>query len=124
MSHVMVPSTLQVEQTGSGSWTLRWLLTESVEPDPISGWRVEVSMDRGITWTVAIPDTGASVPTANFNDLSGGTSYRFRVRPVSGSRIGPPIAASSDTSSVEPPRAGATQALPMLAAALPSCGSP
>ena len=62
----------------------------------LTGHLVELSTDGGVTWSVAIADTGSVQGSATVTGLTNGTDYRFRVSGISSVGTGLPLALTSD----------------------------
>ena len=85
---------------GNNQVTLTWQQPNIVGPtSPITGYRVQYSVNGGATWTSA-PDVTTPVTTTVVGGLANGTGYIFRVRATSYSGDG---AWSSVTGVITPP---------------------
>ena len=65
----------------------------------ITGYRVQISLDAGDTWTTAIANTGTLNTIATVNDLANGVKYMFRVAAINAAGVG---AYSASTDAVIP----------------------
>ena len=63
---------------------------------PVTGYRIEQTVDGGNTWTVAVADTGISYGEYDVTGLVNGTTYQFRVGAINAAGIG-----SMSTASLE-----------------------
>jgi titin len=89
-----------VATAGDASVALRWAIPASSAGRVLTGYRIETSTD-GLSWTIAIADTGSVLPNAVVTGLTNGTTYQFRVTALAGSALG----ATSSATSTKPGRA-------------------
>ena len=80
---------------------LSWSSPMSDGGSPLTGYRVQVSMDNGATWSTSV-DTPVSLRSARITGLVGGTTYMFRV--VAINAVG--TSAPSNTATLTPVIAG------------------
>jgi len=79
------PTNLQVT-LGTGQAVLTWGVPASAGGSSIIDYRVESSIDNGLTWTT-VADGVSTATTATVPGLVNGTTYRFRVAAIT--EIGP-----------------------------------
>jgi len=79
------PTNLQVT-LGTGQAVLTWGVPASAGGSSITDYRVESSIDNGLTWTT-VADGVSTATTATVPGLVNGTTYRFRVAAIT--EIGP-----------------------------------
>lgn len=83
---------------GDGTVTLQWTAAAD-NGAPLVGHRVEKSTDNGVTWTVAVADTGSSASSAIVTGLTNYVPVRFRVTASNAIGAGP---ASTSSAAVTP----------------------
>ena len=75
------------------SVTLTWMEPENPGSGDLAGYRVEWSNDAGVTWTVAIDDTGSPDPSYTHRERTPRTAYDYRVSAInSDEAVGEPSA--------------------------------
>lgn len=72
------PTSVTAVQVGLSA-SVSWTAPTNTGGLSISGYKVEISSDNGSSYSVAILNTGSSATTWTSNNLTVGTSYRFRV---------------------------------------------
>jgi titin len=92
-----VPTALVV-LPGNTTATLSWTAPSTDGGSPVTGYRIERSVNAGSTWTVIVADTASTSTTYSATGLTNGTLYNFRVSALNAVTIG----ASSLAGSVVP----------------------
>lgn len=91
------PSLLRAEDKGLGVVDLTW--NESTWEGgvvPITGYRVESSIDGGTTWSTSVASTGSRDGFASITGLLIGTAYSFRVAGVNDRGVGATSVSSNE----------------------------
>ena len=70
------------------SINVSWKPTLIDNGNPVSGHQLQTSIDGGITWTIAIQNTGSPALSASFKAI-GGQRYLVRVAAINAAGIGP-----------------------------------
>jgi titin len=83
---------------GNTTATLSWTAPSTDGGSPVTGYRIERSVNAGSTWTVIVADTASTSTTYSATGLTNGTLYNFRVSALNAVTIG----ASSLAGSVVP----------------------
>jgi titin len=65
-----------------------WTAPASTGGAAISGYRVQVSTDAGVTWTTAIANTSSAGTTATVGGLTNGVTYQVRVAAITVNGVG------------------------------------
>lgn len=78
---------------------LSWAAPLTTGGSPVTGYRIERSDDNGVTWSVAVPNTGSTTTSKVFSGLTTPVSARFRVAALNAIGSSP---ASVGTTAVTP----------------------
>ncbi|NDF30882.1 MAG: hypothetical protein EB147_01465, partial [Acidimicrobiia bacterium] len=81
------PSNL-VAAASSGRAQLTWTAPVSTGGNPITGYRIEQTVDGGTTWTDAVVNTGTTATTYTLTGLDNGVTILFRVSAVTSAGSG------------------------------------
>ncbi|MTA27759.1 MAG: hypothetical protein F2562_02750, partial [Actinobacteria bacterium] len=81
------PSNL-VAAASSGQAQLSWVAPSSTGGNPITGYRIEQTVDGGTTWTDAVANTGTTATTYSLNGLDNGVTILLRVSAVTSAGSG------------------------------------
>ncbi|MTA27758.1 MAG: hypothetical protein F2562_02745, partial [Actinobacteria bacterium] len=73
---------------GNGTAALSWSTPLSNGGSAIVGYRVERSVDAGVTWTTVVADTASTATTYNASGLTNGSAVSFRVSALNASGVG------------------------------------
>ena len=85
------PTQLSAKAISPTEITLRWVAPRFDGGSDLTGYKIEVSEDRGVTWKVLRLNTGSLVPAYSHKNLAPGTWYRYRVSAVNHEQgAGPP----------------------------------
>lgn len=85
-------------QARDESVDLTWTAPAEDGGAAVTGYRIEVSLDGGETWSPAVADTGSADPSATVEGLTNGAAATFRVSAINDAGAGAP----SGTASVTP----------------------
>jgi titin len=99
------PTNLQVA-LGTGQAVITWDAPASAGGSTVSDYRVESSVDNGLTWTT-FSDGVSTATTATVPGLVNGTTYRFRVTGITELGLGIPSAPSAPVTPTAAPAAPA-----------------
>ena len=88
-----VPTSV-VGLSGNGQVELAWVAPTSTAANPVTGYKIQYSINGGTTWTAG-PVLTTTATTAIVPGLTNGQSYVFRVIATNGSGDGTPSAASA-----------------------------
>ena len=103
-----VPSGVSVSDLGVGeSLRVTWVAPSSNGGATISGYKIEVSTDSGVSWSDAVEDTGSAVVSHTVSSLTDGTPYRFKVSAINSAGLGAPSVMSGAATPTGPPNAAA-----------------
>ncbi len=89
------PTGLEVTPLNAAA-TLSWTAPGDSGGTPLTGYRVEKSLD-GVSWTVVVDDTGTTSTTRTATGLANGTAVTFRVSAISTVGVGTPSATGTTT---------------------------
>ncbi|UAJ79839.1 fibronectin type III domain-containing protein [Leifsonia sp. ZF2019] len=93
------PTGLQAEP-GAASAVLTWTAPDWTGGTALTGYRIEWSLDGGLTWTSA--DTGSTDTAYTVTGLANGVDTRFRVSAITGAGAGAASSPSSATPRTAP----------------------
>jgi titin len=82
---------------GDGQVSLSWTAPATTGGSAITGYRIDTTSDGGVTWTIAIADTGSTATTRVLTGLSNGTTYGFRIAALTSAGSGLPGASVAAT---------------------------
>ena len=82
---------------GDGQVSLSWTAPATTGGSAITGYRIDTTSDGGVTWTIAIADTGSTATTRILTGLSNGTTYGFRIAALTSAGSGLPGASVAAT---------------------------
>lgn len=90
-----VPTSVAATADGTSA-TVTWTAPTVTGGTAITGYKVEQSIDTGVTWTTAAADTASTAVTATYSDLTSGASYSFRVSAINAVGTGTASTASAE----------------------------
>ena len=103
-----VASGVSVSNLGVGeSLRVTWVAPSSNGGATITGYKIEVSANSGVSWSDAVADTGSAVVSHTVSSLTDGTPYRFRVSAINSAGLGAPSVMSAAATPTGPPNAAA-----------------
>ena len=91
------PRDLTAKAQGKDRIDLSWSPPDFDGGVPISGYRIDVSNNRGRTWSVLKANTGSTETTYSDEDLAPGTTRHYRVRAINSVGPGTPSDVASAT---------------------------
>ena len=91
------PRDLTAKAQGEDRIDLSWSPPDFDGGVPISGYRIDVSNNRGRTWSVLKANTGSTETTYSDEDLAPGTTRHYRVRAINSVGPGTPSDVASAT---------------------------
>ena len=118
------PTALTAGPGADSQMQLGWTAPADRGSQPITGYRIERSRDTDPrAWTDAVVDITGTATTWSDSDLTGGTTYHYRVRARNDVGLGDP---SEETSGTARPQAAlaATASYPLTAHAWPAATAP
>ena len=77
------PTSLRASVDRRNEIDLAWTAPADNVAAPVTGYLIEVSEDAGLNWTEVKADTGSTRTTYVHTDLTGGTTYHYRVTAIS-----------------------------------------
>jgi len=95
---------------GDGSVVLTWQAPAAGGGRVVIGYRIEVSTDGGVHWTVLVADTGSPETARLVDGLANGLTHWFRVAAANAMGVGP----ASATASARPWSAGPVITVPVV----------
>lgn len=91
----VAPSSVTSISPAAGTANLTWAESTRGSFDPVTGYRIEQSVDGGSTWSTSVANTASLATSASVTGLSPGLSYFFRVAGISALGAGLATATSS-----------------------------
>ena len=95
----VAPGSLSAKADGPNRIDLVWSPPASDGGAAISGYRIEVSTDRGSNWTVLVSNTGSTATTYAHTGLAAGTERHYRVSAINTAGAGTASNVASATTS-------------------------
>ena len=83
------PTNLTAASQGQSQIGLSWTAPASDGGSPIVGYRIEVSENSGVGWTVLVQNTATTATTYSHNGLESGTTRHYRVSALNAAGVGP-----------------------------------
>ena len=76
------PTSLTATAVSPSQINLSWSAPSSNGGSPITGYKIERSLDGGSTWSTLVTNTGSSSTTYSDTGLQSGTTYKYRVSAI------------------------------------------
>ncbi len=76
------PLNLKAEAIGTSQVNLRWFTPDHDGGAPITGYRIETSLDKGNSWQLVTANSGTNLTSHEHTDLTAATTYRYRVAAI------------------------------------------
>ena len=105
------PTNLVATADGATAIALSWTAPGSAGASAISGYRIEVSVNAGASWTNLVLHTGSTGTAYRHTGLTAGETRHYRVRAINGSGVGPPSGVTSATTDAAAGAPGAPRSL-------------
>ena len=96
------PTGLTASAVSSSQINLSWSAPSSNGGSPITGYKVERSIDGGSTWSTLVANTGSASTTYSDTGLQASTSYWYRVSAINSAGTGSPSNTATATTSSAP----------------------
>ncbi len=84
------PTGFTATADGQTEIDLSWSAPSDTGGAPISGYRIEVSTDGGLSWSDLVANTGTSAASFSDTGLAPGTTRHYRVSAINSAGAGPP----------------------------------
>ena len=85
-----VPTRLMATAVGQTQIDLYWIAPASNNGLAVSGYRIEVSSNGGVSWTDLVSNTNSDATAYSHTGLSAGATRTYRVSAISSTGLGPP----------------------------------
>ena len=106
------PTGLTAEAVGDSAIDLSWTAPADTGSSAITGYRIEVSTNRGLNWSDLLANTNTTSVTYTHSGLAASTTRHYRVRAINGSGAGlPSNVANATTDAVASGKPGAPTGL-------------